>query len=96
MNIYVWNLDFQFTDEDLERLFEGYGKVVAASIFRYKRTRNGKCSGFVEMPSEVEAQEAIAGINGTKHRRHILVVEKSILGESQVHAGSKSRASDRR
>ena len=100
MNIYVWNLDFQFTDEDLERLFEGYGKVAAASIFRDKRTGKGKGSGFVEMPSEVEAQAAIAGINGTKHRRRILVVKESILGETQAHAGphksNKSKASGQR
>jgi RNA recognition motif-containing protein len=100
VNIYIGNLDFQFTDEDLKSLFEGYGEVATASIFRDKRTGKGKGSGFVKMPSEVEARAAIKGINGTKHRRRILVVKESIPGEAQVHAGphksNKSRASGRR
>ena len=100
MNIYVGNLDFQFTDEDLKALFQGYGQVVAASIFRDKHTKKGKGSGFVEMPSEKEAKAAIASLNGTKHRRRNLVVKEAIPGEDQVHAGphrsNKSRASGRR
>ena len=60
MNIYAGNLDFQFTDEELKGLFEGYGKVAAASIFRDKHSRKGRGAGFVEMPSEAEARAAIA------------------------------------
>ena len=99
MNIYVGNLDFQFTNEELKALFIGYGHVAAASIFRDEHAREGEGFGFVEMPSNVEAQAAIAGINGTKHRRRILVVKESIPGEPQVHAAhksNKSRASGRR
>ena len=100
MNIYVGNLDFQFTDDELKTLFEGYGKVTAASISRDKHTRKGKGSGFVEMPSEAEARAAIKGLNATKHRRRILVVKEAVPGEDQVHAGphksNKGRASGRR
>jgi RNA recognition motif-containing protein len=100
MKIYVGNLDFQFTDEELKAIFEGYGKVASATIYRDEHTRKGKGSGFVEMPSEAEAQAAIKGLNATKHRRRILTVKESIPGEDQVHAGShrsnKSRASGRR
>ena len=100
MNIYVGNLDFQFTDKELRGIFEGYGAVTAATIFRDRHTGKGKGSGFVEMPSSAEAQAAITGINGTKHRRRLLVVKESVPGEDQVHAGphisNKSRASGRR
>jgi RNA recognition motif-containing protein len=100
VNIYVGNLDFQFTDEDLKVLFGRYGKVATASIYRDRHSRKGKGSGFVEMPSEGEARAAIAGIHDTKHRRRVLVAKESIPGESQVHAGAhrsnKSRASGRR
>lgn len=100
MKIYVGNLDFQFTDEELKAIFEGYGKVADAKISRDEHTRKGKGSGFVEMPSEVEAKAAIKGLNGTKHRRRILMVKESIPGEDRVHAGphisNKSRASGRR
>jgi RNA recognition motif-containing protein len=100
MVIYVGNLDFQFTDEDLRRIFEGYGEVATASILRGKQTQKGKGTGFVEMPSAVEARAAIAGINGAKHRRRKLIVHESIPGEPPVPAGpqksNKARASGRR
>ena len=101
MNIYVGNLDFQFTDQELKALFDGYGHVAAASIARDKHTGKGHGSGFVDMPSDAEARAAIAGINGTRHRRRLLVAKESIPGEDQVHVvglhlSNKMRQSGRR
>lgn len=64
MNIYVSNLAYDLTDEDLRQAFEGFGQVESAVIIKDRYTGKSRGFGFVEMPTEEEAKAAISGMNG--------------------------------
>jgi len=64
MNIYVGNMDFKTTEEELRALFEGYGKVESVKVIRDRDTGQPRGFAFVEMPNNEEGQKAIAAING--------------------------------
>ena len=64
MRIFVGNLPWSTTEEELERLFEPYGLVDSAQIAPVS-LGSGARVGFVEMPDMTEAQAAIAGLQGT-------------------------------
>ncbi|MGZ5247231.1 MAG: RNA recognition motif domain-containing protein [Flavitalea sp.] len=62
MNIYVGNLSWQMTDENLRTLFEQYGSVTSAKIIKDKVSGRSKGFGFVEMPEDAEAQNALSSL----------------------------------
>lgn len=64
MNIYVGNLSYDVTDDDLRQAFEPFGKVSSASVIRDKFTGRSRGFGFVEMATDTEAQAAITELNG--------------------------------
>ena len=64
MNIYVGNLPFSVTEEDLKRAFEAYGQVATANVIKDQYSNQSKGFGFVEMEDQAEAQAAISGLNG--------------------------------
>jgi RNA recognition motif-containing protein len=64
--IYVGNLNYATTEEQLEQLFVSYGDVVSAVIISDKYTDRSKGFGFVEMATEDAAAAAISGLNGTE------------------------------
>ena len=64
MNIYVGNLSYEVTEEDLKQAFEAFGEVESVKIITDKYTNRSKGFGFVEMPSQAEAQPAIDELNG--------------------------------
>lgn len=64
MNIYVGNLSYNVTEEDLRQAFAAFGQVASASIIKDQFSGRSKGFGFVEMPAKEEAQAAIAGMNG--------------------------------
>jgi len=64
MKIYVGNLSFKMTDEDLEDLFRDYGTVSDCTIIIDRDTRRSKGFGFVEMPEQAEGEEAISKLDG--------------------------------
>ena len=64
MNIYVGNLAFETTEDDIKQLFAPFGQVESVSIIKDKFTNQSRGFGFVEMPNQTEAQAAIAGVNG--------------------------------
>ncbi|HKS71310.1 MAG TPA: RNA-binding protein [Ktedonobacterales bacterium] len=63
--IYVGNLPFSATDDQLAQMFGAYGNVVDARVITDRATGQGKGFGFVEMGTEDEARNAIAQLNGT-------------------------------
>lgn len=65
MNIYVSNLGFNFQDEDLRNLFEGYGEVTSAKVIKDKATNQSRGFGFVEMSDDVAAAKAVTELNGS-------------------------------
>jgi RNA recognition motif-containing protein len=64
VNIYVGNLSFEVTDEDLRDAFEAFGQVDNAAVVKDKFSGRSRGFGFVEMPTKAEAQAAISGLDG--------------------------------
>lgn len=64
MNIYVGNLSYGLTEDQLQQLFEQYGSVNNVTIIKDNYTGKSKGFGFVEMDSQNEAEEAIKQLNG--------------------------------
>lgn len=74
MNIYVGNLSYEVTEEELRQNFMAFGEVSSVSIIKDKYSGQSKGFGFVEMPSLSEGQAAITGLNGkTLHDRTLAV-----------------------
>lgn len=64
MNIYVGNISWNVTEDELRDLFAGHGEVVKANIIKDKFTGKSRGFGFVEMSNDEEAQAAIEELNG--------------------------------
>jgi len=63
MNIYVGNIPFNYSNEDLERLFAEYGAVDSAKVITDRDTGRSRGFGFVEMDSDEEGRSAIAALH---------------------------------
>ncbi|MCF8380614.1 MAG: RNA-binding protein [Bacteroidales bacterium] len=63
MNIYVGNLNYNLSEDELKQAFEEYGEVSSAKIILDKYSGRSKGFGFVEMPNDSEASAAIDGLN---------------------------------
>ena len=77
MNIYVGNLAYSITEEELKKAFEAFGKVVSINIIKDRYSNQSKGFGFVEMPESAEAQAAIAGLNGKELNGRTLTVNEA-------------------
>lgn len=78
MNIYVGNLSWSMTEQDLLDLFTPYGEVASAKIVTDKFNNNrSKGFGFVEMSNDTEGQAAIEALNGTEISGRNIVVNES-------------------
>src|SRR3989304_10283487 len=75
--LYVGNLLYETTDEELKQLFSQAGNVVSAAVIRYQDTGRSKGFGFVEMESEEAAQKAIDTLNGQDNKGRRLVVSEA-------------------
>tara|TARA_Y100000813_G_C23859829_1_gene210582 strand:+ start:147 stop:392 length:246 start_codon:yes stop_codon:yes gene_type:complete len=75
MNIYVGNISWGLTDQDLENVFAEYGTVTSAKIITDRMTNRSRGFGFVEMSDGAEA--AIEALNGTEVDGRELVVNES-------------------
>lgn len=64
MNIYVGNLPYDVTQDDLQDLFDEFGQVESAAVITDKYSGSSKGFGFVTMPSKDEANAAIEALNG--------------------------------
>jgi RNA recognition motif-containing protein len=85
MNIYVGNLSYSVTEDDLKQAFESFGQVASVSIIKDKFSNQSKGFGFVEMPSQEEATAAISGMNG-----------KELKGRAMNVNEARPRTDDRR
>jgi len=75
--LYVGNLVYATTDEDLKNLFLAAGNVVSAVIIKFRDSGRSKGFGFVEMATEEEAQKAVDMFNGQDHQGRKLVVSEA-------------------
>ena len=77
MNIYVSNLPRTAKEDDLRPVFEAFGKIFSITIIKEKYSGESKGFGFVEMPKRLEAQAAIAGLNGKEFMGQTLSVNEA-------------------
>ena len=77
MRIFVANISFTTTEEELDRRFEPYGIVDRSQIITDRDTGRSRGFGFVEMPDATEAQAAIDGLNGTALGGRTLTVNEA-------------------
>lgn len=66
MNIYVGNLSYGVTDDNLREVFEAYGEVSSAKVITDKYSGRSKGFGFVEMENEAEGNAAIEQLDGAE------------------------------
>jgi cold-inducible RNA-binding protein len=76
-NIYVGNLDFATTEDQLRTLFAAHGAVETVTIVADRDTGQPRGLAFVEMTSDGEAQDAIRALNGSVHGGRALIVNEA-------------------
>lgn len=91
MNIYVSNLSFHTTDEDLKNLFEKFGAVSSAKVIMDKVSGRSRGFGFVEMPSEEEGKEAMSSLNNKEIEGRAIAVSIAKEKEDRGGGGGFSR-----
>ena len=64
MNIYVGNLSYDATEDDVRNAFAAFGQIASVAVIKDRMTGRSKGFGFCEMPDSAQAQAAIAGLNG--------------------------------
>jgi RNA recognition motif-containing protein len=89
MNIYVSNLSFHTTSEDLKTLFSKFGEVTSAKVIMDKVTDRSRGFGFVEMSSEESGKEAMTALNNKEIEGRALSV--SVAREKEAGNGGFSR-----
>jgi cold-inducible RNA-binding protein len=87
MNIYVGNLSFQASEDDLSQAFSAFGAVSSASIIKDKFSGQSRGFGFVEMPNAEEAKAAIQGMNGKDLKGRALTVNEARPKEDRSSGG---------
>jgi RNA recognition motif-containing protein len=77
MKIYVGNLPYEVTEDDLRQVFEQSGEVESVNIINDKYSGRSKGFGFVEMPSKAEGEAAIESLNGNDLKGRSLNVNEA-------------------
>ena len=77
MNIYVGNLSFSVTEDDLRQAFQAHGTVEKAAVITDKLSGQSRGFGFVEMPNREEALKAIGAVNGADLKGRALKVNEA-------------------
>jgi len=77
MRIYVGNLSYSVTDEDLREVFGEYGELAAAEVIKDKFSGQSKGFGFVDMPNNADADTAIKELNESVYKGRKLTVNEA-------------------
>jgi cold-inducible RNA-binding protein len=101
MKIYVGNLSYDVTSEELRTQFEAFGKVESVSVITDRDSGRPKGFAFIEMPSVTEGQAAIAALNGKTLKERTLTVSPARprsddRGRSSSRSGGYGGGRDRR
>jgi len=96
MNIYVGNLSFQVSEDELRRTFESFGQISSVSVIKDKFSGQSRGFGFVEMPQKSEAEAAINGLNGKILGDRPLMISEARPRESRGNGGSRGDSRGRR
>ena len=90
MNIYVGNVPYNSTEEDLGNLFSEYGTVTSVKIIINKHTGRSKGFGFVEMANEEEGQKAVDSLDGHEMNGRNLRVDKAKDRDESGDSGNRA------
>jgi cold-inducible RNA-binding protein len=94
MRLYVGNLPFNTTEQDLQSLFEQHGSVVSAAVVTDRETGRSRGFGFVEMSDRTQGQAAIEALNGQAlNGRNVTVNEARPREERSGGGGGRGRSS---
>jgi RNA recognition motif-containing protein len=77
MNIYVANINFRSSEDDLRGLFSQYGEITSLKIITDKMTGRSRGFGFVEMANDEDAKRAISELHGQDFMQKTLVVNEA-------------------
>ncbi len=77
MKLYVGNLPYTVAENDLKELFEGFGAVESVTLIMDKFTGQSKGFGFIEMPNNSEADQAIKALNETPLKGRTIKVNQA-------------------
>lgn len=91
MNIYVGNLSFNTTEQDLGDHFAQFGEVTSARIMSDRETGRPRGFGFVEMASDEESQKAIDNLNGVDFMGRQLNINEARPREMASSRGGRGR-----
>jgi len=89
MRIYVGNLSYETTEDELKKDFSAFGEVVSVSVVTDRYSGRSKGFAFVEMTNKAEADAAIAGLNGKSVKDRTLVVNEA---RPRTEGGSGGRS----
>jgi cold-inducible RNA-binding protein len=94
-NIFVGNLDFNTSEDELRKLFEVHGQVDRITILTDRDTGRSRGFGFVEMANAEEGDKAIAALNGSQIGGRTLNVNEARPKTERSGGGGKDRGGDR-
>jgi len=77
MNIYVGNLSYDTTEDDLRTAFAAFGEVSSVSIIKDRISGESRGFAFVEMPTKSEGIDALSGLNGTELKGRSLNISEA-------------------
>lgn len=77
MRIYVGNLAYDVTEDELKKQFETFGEVTSSTIPVDRDSGRPKGFGFVDMPNQTQAEAAVAGMNGKSYKDRVLTVNEA-------------------
>ena len=95
MNIFIGNLSYNVTSDDLRSAFEAFGQVVSATVIKDEQSGRSKGFGFVEMPVRAEAQSAIEVLNGKALKGRTITVNEARSPADNRRGKDKKGARDR-
>ena len=92
-NIFVGNLSYQTTEQELEAAFANYGTVERASVVRDRETGQPRGFAFIEMTNKSEAIKAIQGLDGQEMNGRAIKVNEARPKEDRGNGGGGNRGS---
>ena len=91
MNLYVGNLPYRITEDELRATFEEFGEVSSCTIIKDKVTGQSKGFGFLEMPESAAGQAAITNLNGRDLMGRKINVNEARARENRPAGGGGER-----
>jgi RNA recognition motif-containing protein len=96
IKLYVGNVSYSMTDEELGELFRKFGEVQTANIIKDKATSKSRGFGFVEMTNREQGEAAIKELNGKTIKERAIVVNEAYARAPRPRGGSGPRGNRRK